>query len=76
MLNFSKNALKSFVAAVLVSCAVFVYSGPHLDMPSNVQAQQEQVIIEAIKVENISRDYARAHADLMKKPDEIPVSSF
>jgi hypothetical protein len=29
-----------------------------------------------VKVENISVDYSRAHVELMKKPDEIVVSSF
>jgi hypothetical protein len=29
-----------------------------------------------VKAENISLDYSRAHAELMKKPDERMVSSF
>jgi len=76
MLTFSKNTLKGFVVAVLASCAAVAYSERQPDMHAHVQTPQAKALIKAIKVENISYDYARAHVDLMKKPDEIPVSSF
>jgi len=76
MLILSKNALKIFGVVALASCSVFAYSGLQSNMFSNVQAPQVQVVTKAIQVESISSDYAKAHLDLMKKPDEILVSSF
>jgi hypothetical protein len=38
--------------------------------------QAPAVAAAPIKVENISVDYARAHADLMKTPDEATVNPF
>lgn len=75
MLTFSKSTFKGFVV-VLACCVGVAYFGLEPDMHLHVPAPQEQILTKAIKVENISSDYAQAHIDLMKQPDEISVSSF
>lgn len=74
-LNFKKSVTWVFVLAAL-SFAMSVYSGNHthtaaFDAPKHALEDQRPV-----KAENISLDYSRAHAELMKKPDESVVSSF
>jgi len=74
-LNFQKSVTWVFVLAAL-SFVMSVYSANHTSAaPAHVAMNSAQDLRPA-KVENISVDYSRAHVELMKKPDEIVVSSF
>jgi hypothetical protein len=74
-LNFQKSVTWVFVLAAL-SFAMSVYSANHTNAaPAHIALNSAQDL-RPVKVENISVDYSRAHVELMKKPDEIVVSSF
>lgn len=53
-----------------------VYSGNHTVASVSAVAMSAQHDQRPVKFENISIDYSRAHVELMKKPDEVVVSSF
>ncbi len=74
-LNFQKSVTWVFVLAAL-SFAMSVYSANHTGAAPAHVAMSPQHDLRPVKVENISIDYSRAHVELMKKPDEIVVSSF
>ena len=74
-LNFQKSVTWVFVLVAL-SFAMSVYSGNHTAASVSIVAMSPQHDLRPVKVENISIDYSRAHVELMKKPDEIVVSSF
>ena len=74
-LNFQKSVTWVFVLAAL-SFAMSVYSANHTSAAPAHVAMSPQHDLRPVKVENISVDYSRAHVELMKKPDEIVVSSF
>jgi len=74
-LNFQKSVTWVFVLAAL-SFAMSVYSANHNSAAPAHVAMNSAQDLRPVKVENISVDYSRAHVELMKKPDEIVVSSF
>ncbi|MFM7009447.1 MAG: hypothetical protein ACKO0Z_08990 [Betaproteobacteria bacterium] len=76
MLNFSQNLGKSLLVIALTSGAVLAYSELESTSSDAVSVTQAIVQTQSVKVENISMDYARAHLELMKLPDEAPVKAF
>jgi hypothetical protein len=53
-----------------------VYSESHTNAATSYAPKNSLQDQRSVKIENISIDYSHAHADLMKKPDEILVSAF
>jgi hypothetical protein len=74
-LNFQKSVTWVFVLAAL-SFAMSVYSANHTTTANSYASMKSPEDKRPVKVENISIDYSRAHAELMKQPDESVVSSF
>jgi ATP-dependent protease HslVU (ClpYQ) ATPase subunit len=63
----------AFVAAI--SASLF-YAGGAFNTAAAPKVEPRVVGMAPIKVENISIDYSQAHANLMKKPDEVTVDVF
>jgi len=76
MINISPTLVKSLLVMVITGSSVFAYSSLQPSATFNLQPQQAKAVTEAVKVENISQDYARAHMELMKLPDEEHAKSF
>jgi len=76
MLNISHNLGKSLLGIAVTSSAVLAYSGLESTSSDAVSVGKAVVQTQSVKVENISMDYARAHTELMKQPDEVPIKSF
>lgn len=73
--NLKKSVTWVFVFTAL-SFAVSVYSESHTSTANSYAPKNSLENQHSVKVENISIDYSDAHAELMKKPDEILVSAF
>ena len=76
MLNFSQNLGRSLLVIAVTSSVALAYSGLASISPDDVLVTKAAQQTEFVKVENISMDYARAHIELMKQPEEAPVNSF
>ena len=74
-LNFQKSVTWVFVLAAL-SFAMSVYSANHTATVSSNASMNSPEDKRPVKVENISIDHSRAHAELMKQADESAVNSF
>jgi hypothetical protein len=73
--SLKKSIIWVFIFTAL-SFAMSVYSGNHTAASVSAVAMSAQHDQRPVKFENISIDYSRAHVELMKKPDEVVVSSF
>ena len=75
-----QSSLKKSVTWVFIftalSFAMSVYSESHTNAATSYSPKNSLQDQRSVKIENISIDYSHAHADLMKKPDEILVSTF
>jgi len=76
MLNFSTKQVSNVLVMVVTGGAVLAYSALQPNTEPNVPTLHVTAVTEAVKVENISQEYARAHRELMKQADEAPVKSF
>jgi hypothetical protein len=74
-IDFNKSAIRIFLVAA-ASYAIFISAANQIRPAVGSELQAPAVAAAPIKVENISVDYARAHADLMKTPDEATVNPF
>jgi len=74
-IDFNKSAIRIFLLAA-ASYAIFISVANQIRPAVGSELQAPAVAAAPIKVENISVDYARAHADLMKTPDEATVNPF
>ena len=70
-----KSAITMFALAAL-SSAIFIASAALTQPSVNAETPRPTEVLQSVKVENISMDYAQAHANLGKKPTEGAVSSF
>ena len=73
--SFKKSVTWVFIFTAL-SFAMSVYSESHTNAATSYSPKNSLQDQRSVKIENISIDYSHAHADLMKKPDEILVSTF
>lgn len=71
-----KKSVMVFFSLIVLSYAVSVYSEGHATNPAVSSANNSLVKVTPVKQENISIDYAHAHSELMKKPDEVVVRAF
>jgi hypothetical protein len=71
-----KKSVTVVFSLIVLSYTVSVYSKGHANSPVVFSASNSLVSAMPVKQENISLDYARAHAELMKKSDEIVVRAF
>jgi hypothetical protein len=76
MQQIFKKSVPGIFALLALSFAVSVYSDHEVSTPVVHAAPASLSIAPPVKHENISRDYAQAHAELMKKSDEVAVNSF
>lgn len=76
MMNFSQKLGKSIVVMAIAGSAVMAYSELQTSETETVQVSRAAIRTDSVKVENISLDYARAHMELMKLPDEASANSF
>lgn len=76
MMNFSQKLGKGIVVMTITGSAVMAYSELQTREPQTVQVSRAAISTDSVKVENVSLDYARAHTELMKLPDEMPVRAF
>jgi hypothetical protein len=73
--SFKKSVIWVFIFTAL-SFAMSVYSESHTSTATSYAPKSSLQDQRPVKIENISIDYSHAHAELMKKPDEIFVSAF
>jgi hypothetical protein len=73
--SFKKSVIWVFIFTAL-SFAMSVYSESHTSTATSYAPKSSLQDQRTVKIENISIDYSHAHAELMKKPDEILVSAF
>jgi ABC-type enterochelin transport system substrate-binding protein len=73
---FLKKSVTVVFSLIALSYAVSVYSEGHASSPVVSSANNSLVSATPVKQENISIDYAHAHSELMKKPDEVVVQAF
>jgi hypothetical protein len=71
-----KKSVTVVFSLIVLSYAVSVYSEGHATNPAVSSANYSLVRATPVKQENISIDYAHAHSELMKKPDEVVVRAF
>lgn len=74
-INFKKSAIQIVLLAA-ASYAISISATNQIRPAIGSELQAPVVAAAAIKIENISVDYARAHADVMKTPDEATVNTF
>jgi len=70
-----KSAIVIVVLAAL-SSAIFIASAALIRPSVSAEITKPAEVLRSVKVENISMDYAHAHANLVTKPTETAVSSF
>jgi hypothetical protein len=76
MQNYSIKTIKSTFFIIISSCVLFGCVKHASTTPAAAEIKMPEKVTVPMRVENISRDYAKVHSELMKKDDEAAVSSF
>lgn len=76
-IHFGKSSLHAFVLVLVVaSYAIAASSSDLIRRSIGFELPTPTEVAVPVKIENISVDYAHAHAELMKKPNDAVVDSF
>lgn len=73
---FFKKSVPGVLALLTLSFAVSVYSDHEVDTTVAHAASHALTVAAPVTHERISRDYAQAHAELMKQFDEASADTF
>ncbi len=76
MQNYLKKTVRNTFLVAAVSCAMLGCVKHASTTPAVAEVKMPEKVTVPLRAENMSRDYAKVHSELMKKDDEAVVSAF